>query len=107
MGHDYGSKSPVFSKQTFSILILVDSVDKGRDSLTPRNPNIASHKSTHVIVMQYGNNNRLSFNHVSGTCLLSLLPLIIAHVIMSLDINSLNNNCWKTMALNLKKGIIE
>lgn len=99
VSHHCALKSPVFSKQTFSVPILVDCVDERRDSLTPRSPNISFYKSTHVTVLQYGNNNRLNFNHIliCGTCLFSLLP-IISHVITLLVISSLtriNNNCWK------------
>lgn len=103
-----GLKSPVFSKQTFCIH-FVDRLDPGRDFLTLRSPNTASPKSTHVIVMQYGNNNGLSFNHISGARLLSCLTPFLSHVItLLLDISSLtriNNNCWKTTVFNLRKGI--
>lgn len=103
VGDHCGLNSPVCSNQTFCELILVDCVDKG-------SPNVASYKSTNVIVMQYGNNNRLSFNHMHGIHLLFLIPPIISHVITLLDISSLariNTNCWKTTVFNLKKGTIE
>lgn len=98
----------LYFQNKLCVLILVDLVE-GRNFLTLRSPSTASHKSIHVTVMQYGNNNRLSFNHFSGTCLLSLLTPFLSHVITLLGISSLttiNSNCWETMVFNLERGML-
>lgn len=109
VSHHCALKSPVFSKK-LSLYPFWLTVLMKEHSLTLRSPNISFYKSTHVTVMQYGNNNRLNFNHIliCGTCLFSLLP-IISHVITLLVISSLtriNNNCWKLCFLIWRKELL-
>lgn len=106
----YGVKSPVFSKQTFSVFIFsVLCVDEETDFLPPRSLNIASHKSAHVTVVQIEKKNRLSFNRAS-VAHVSFPSSILSQIITLLGIGNLtkiDNNCRKTTVFNLKKGIAE